>query len=112
MKENQNKEIELIRELSQLMTKEKITKLKYKNTDLKLSIDKNVQSEELVSKQTQKTKTSYESVISYGNSARPDSPHYTDQMEMFVNRKMKAMTLNKEEIMKNAVKIYSPEVAP
>ena len=31
MKENQNKEIELIRKLSQLMTKEKITKLKYKN---------------------------------------------------------------------------------
>ena len=55
MKENQNKEIELIRKLSQLMTIEKITKLKYKNSDLKLSIDKNVQSEELVSKQTQKT---------------------------------------------------------
>ena len=54
MKENQNKEIELIRKLSQLMTKEKITKLKYKNSDLKLSIDKNVQSEELLYKQTQK----------------------------------------------------------
>ena len=35
MKENQNKEIELIRKLSQLMTKEKITKLKYENSDLK-----------------------------------------------------------------------------
>ena len=55
MKENQNKEIELIRKLSQLMTKEKITKLKYKNSDLKLSIDKNVQPEKLVSTQTQKT---------------------------------------------------------
>ena len=57
MKENQNKEIELIGKLSQLMTKEKITKLKYENSDLKLSIDKKVQSEELVSKQTQKTAT-------------------------------------------------------
>ena len=57
MKENQNKEIELIRKLSQLMTKEKITKLKYKNSDLKLSIDKNVHSEKLVSTQTQKTAT-------------------------------------------------------
>ena len=55
MKENQNKEIELIRKLSQLMNKEKITKLKYENSDLKLSIDKNVQSEEFVSKQPQKT---------------------------------------------------------
>ena len=57
MKENQNKEIELIRKLSQLMTKEKITKLKYKNSDLKLSIDKNVHSEKLVSTQIQKTAT-------------------------------------------------------
>ena len=55
MKENQNKEIELIYKLSQLMTKEKITKLKYKNSGLKISIDKNVQSEKLVSSQTQKT---------------------------------------------------------
>ena len=55
MKENQNKEIELIRKLSQLMTKEKITKLKYENSDLKLSIDKNVHSEKLVSTQKQKT---------------------------------------------------------
>jgi hypothetical protein len=54
MKENQNKEIELIRKLSQLMTKEKITKLKYKNSGLKLSIDKNVQSEKLETTQTQK----------------------------------------------------------
>ena len=57
MKENQNKEIELIRKLSQLMTKEKITKLKYEKSGLKLSIDKNVQSEKIVSRQTQKTAT-------------------------------------------------------
>ena len=55
MKESPNKEMELIRKLSQLMTKEKITKLKYKNSGLKISIDKNVQSEKLVSSQTQKT---------------------------------------------------------
>ena len=54
MKENQNKEIELIRKLSQLMTKEKITSLKYENSNLKISIDKNIQSEKLVSTQTQK----------------------------------------------------------
>ena len=54
MTENLNKEIELIRKLSQLMTKEKITKLKYEKSDLKLSIDKNAQSENFVPIQTQK----------------------------------------------------------
>ena len=54
MKENLNKEIEFIRKLSQLMTKEKITKLKYEKSDFKLSIDKNAQSENFVPMQTQK----------------------------------------------------------
>ena len=54
MKENQNKEIELIRKLSQLMTKEKITKLKYEKSNLKLSIDKNAQFENFAPIQTQK----------------------------------------------------------
>ena len=45
MKENSNKDIELIRKLSQLMSKEKINKLKYEKSDLKLSLDKNTQSE-------------------------------------------------------------------
>ena len=54
MKENPNKEIELIRKLSQLMTKEKITKLKYEKSDFKLSIDKNAQSENFAAIKTQK----------------------------------------------------------
>ena len=54
MKENSNKDIELIRKLSQLMSKEKITKLKYKRSDFKLSIDKNTQSENLTTFQTPK----------------------------------------------------------
>ncbi len=45
MKENSNKDIELIRKLSQLMSEEKITKLKYEISDLKLSLDKNTLSE-------------------------------------------------------------------
>ena len=52
MKENTNKDIELISKLSQLMTKEKITKLKYEKSDLKLSIDKNTQSENLTNIRT------------------------------------------------------------
>ena len=54
MKENPNNEIELIRKLSQLMTKEKITKLEYEKSDLKLSIDKNAQSENVLFTQTPK----------------------------------------------------------
>ena len=54
MKENPNKEIELIRKLSQLMSKEKITKLKYQRSDFKLSIDKNTESENLSTFQTPK----------------------------------------------------------
>ncbi len=41
MKENSNKDIVFIHKLSQLMTKEKITKLKYEKSGIKLSIDKN-----------------------------------------------------------------------
>ena len=52
MKENSIKEIELIRKLSQLMTKEKINKLKYEKSDLKLSIDKNALSEDFRTTQT------------------------------------------------------------
>ena len=52
MKENSNKDIELIRKLSQLMSKEKITKLKYEKLDFKLSIDKNTQLENLTTFQT------------------------------------------------------------
>lgn len=54
MKENSDKDIELIRKLSQLMTKEKITKLKYEKLDLKLSIDKNTQSENFTTTYTPK----------------------------------------------------------
>lgn len=50
-----------------------------------------------------------ESIMPYGASSKPKSPHYTDQMEMFVNKELKPMTLDKEEIYKNAAKIYHPQ---
>ena len=50
-----------------------------------------------------------ESVISYGSSDNPDSPHYDDQMEMYANFKTKKMTLDKESIYKNAKSIYHPK---
>ena len=49
-----------------------------------------------------------ESVNAYGSSANPESPHYTDQMEMYTKQQMKPMTFDKELIMKNAERIYSP----
>ena len=49
-----------------------------------------------------------ESVHSYGSSAKPHSPHYTDQMELFVNQELKPMTLSKEEVLAKAVSIYHP----
>ncbi|GMQ29106.1 penicillin acylase family protein [Algoriphagus confluentis] len=49
-----------------------------------------------------------ESINVYGASNRPESPHYSDQMERFVNRDLKRMTLDKEEVIQNAKKVYHP----
>jgi acyl-homoserine-lactone acylase len=49
-----------------------------------------------------------ETINCYGASNRPESPHYSDQMEMYVNQKTKLMTLNKEKIMKEAKRSYHP----
>ncbi|MAJ15399.1 MAG: acetyl-CoA carboxylase biotin carboxyl carrier protein subunit [SAR116 cluster bacterium] len=45
MKEHSNKDLELIRKLSQLMSEEKILNLKYEKSGLKLSIDKSNKNE-------------------------------------------------------------------
>jgi acyl-homoserine-lactone acylase len=44
----------------------------------------------------------------YGASARKNSPHYTDQMEMYTHQQTKPMTLKKEDVYKNAERIYHP----
>jgi len=49
-----------------------------------------------------------ETINAFGSSNRPESPHYTDQMEMYVNRDLKKMTLDKAEIMKEAKEVYHP----
>lgn len=49
-----------------------------------------------------------ESINVYGASARKNSPHYTDQMEMFTKQQTKKMTLNKAEVYRNAVRKYCP----
>jgi acyl-homoserine-lactone acylase len=50
-----------------------------------------------------------ESINTYGASSKPGSPHYTDQMEMYTHQQTKPMTLKKEEVYKNAAKIYHPD---
>lgn len=50
-----------------------------------------------------------ESVNAYGSSAREDSPHYTDQMKLYTQQKLKPMTFDKAEILKNAARVYAPK---
>jgi acyl-homoserine-lactone acylase len=50
-----------------------------------------------------------ESVISYGSSDHPESPHYGNQMELYTQFKTKKMTFDKETIYANAESIYHPK---
>lgn len=50
-----------------------------------------------------------ETASPFGASNKKDSPHYQDQMSPFGKEEMKAMSLDKEEVYKNAVRVYHPE---
>lgn len=50
-----------------------------------------------------------ETVNTYGSSAKPGKEHFTDQMEMFANKKLKVMSLDMDKAMKEAKQIYSPK---
>lgn len=47
-------------------------------------------------------------INAYGSSAEPNSPHYTDQMEMYTNQKTRYVLQGFENQKKFASKIYSP----
>ncbi len=49
-----------------------------------------------------------ETVHAFGASSKPDSPHYNDQMEMFVNKQLKPMSLSREKVYSDAERIYHP----
>jgi acyl-homoserine-lactone acylase len=49
-----------------------------------------------------------ETVNMYGASARPGNQHFDDQVELYRFQKTKRMTLDKEEVFKNAERIYHP----
>lgn len=48
------------------------------------------------------------SINAFGSSAHPNSPHYTDQMQLFTNEKFKKMTFNWQQILDHAEKVYHP----
>ncbi|WMX15142.1 penicillin acylase family protein [Aureispira sp. CCB-E] len=50
-----------------------------------------------------------ESINCYGASNRPESPHYNDQMDLYLQQKTKVMSLNKTTILETAKKIYHPQ---
>lgn len=54
-------------------------------------------------------KVEIESVNAYGASNKENSPHYTDQMKMYVNKELKYRTLQKEYWYSHAEKIYHPQ---
>ena len=46
------------------------------------------------------------SIMCYGSSNNPDSPHYTDQMDLYNNNKTKEISLSKEWAYQHAKKVY------
>ncbi len=49
-----------------------------------------------------------ETVNMYGASAHKESKHFDDQVALYLHNKTKKMTLNKQEVFKNAERIYHP----
>ncbi len=49
-----------------------------------------------------------ETINMYGASSHPESKHFDDQVEMYLQQKTKSMTLDKKEVYKNAEKVYHP----
>ena len=50
-----------------------------------------------------------ESINMYGASTKPGSPHFNDQVALYLQQKTKTMSLDKNEVYKKAEKIYHPE---
>ena len=51
-----------------------------------------------------------ESVNTFGASMHKDSPHFADQRAMYQAQVLKPMTLDKNEVIKKAEKVYHPEM--
>ncbi len=49
-----------------------------------------------------------ETVNTYGASMHPDSPHFKDQLDLYIKQQPKPMTLDKEEVLSTAERVYHP----
>lgn len=52
---------------------------------------------------------SYETIVPYGASRRTKSSHLHDQMELYTTEKTKPVTLNKQQVLQNATRVYHPK---
>jgi acyl-homoserine-lactone acylase len=52
------------------------------------------------------------SILAYGQSAKEESPHHTDQAELFANNKMKKVAFTEKEIRKSMIREYYPGDLP
>jgi acyl-homoserine-lactone acylase len=50
-----------------------------------------------------------ESVINYGASNHEENPHFADQMPLYLAKQTKKMTLDKAQVLKEAVRVYHPK---
>ena len=53
--------------------------------------------------------TSLAALQPLGNSLRPGSKHYNDQMELFSRQELRPLSLKKEDVMKKAESVYHPQ---
>ena len=49
-----------------------------------------------------------EAVNCYGASNKEGSPHYNDQIELYLQQKLRPMTLDWKEVLRTAVRTYHP----
>jgi len=49
-----------------------------------------------------------ETVNTYGASSHPESPHFADQVPLFLRQQMKPMTLDKAQVLAKARRVYAP----
>ena len=50
-----------------------------------------------------------ETMMPYGASSKAESPHFTDQMQMYVHQTRKVMSLDWEEVVKSQEQSYHPK---
>ncbi|MFW5658900.1 MAG: penicillin acylase family protein, partial [Bacteroidota bacterium] len=52
--------------------------------------------------------SSLETIVPYGTSGHEDSPHYADQMPLYTREQTKTITLERDELLQKAERIYHP----